>query len=191
MKDIELEKMNNSEKYTQTVYDVHHKMNYIISIVQDTFGQKVQLNATDYQLFQISQMMNLAGLDEADVKAIVELAVFQGPVRNVQTATHFRLKFLENEGFVSVPCLCSSPVSCGGEVNTFENISSDLISYPKLQCYEIENEMKKWLKKQNDTVQFNVESEKEPSCKPQRQFTFYATEINSNISISYRNDVFH
>ena len=117
MKEIEMKRMDINEKSIQTVYDAEDKRNYVTTIVKKTF-KDVQLNATDYQLFQISQMMNLAGLDEADVKAIIELAVFKGPVKTVQTATHFRLKFSENEGFSYIPCLCPSPVSCGGEVNT-------------------------------------------------------------------------
>ena len=74
-----MKRMDINEKSIQTVYDAEDKRNYVTTIVKKTF-KDVQLNATDYQLFQISQMMNLAGLDEADVKAIIELAVFKGPV---------------------------------------------------------------------------------------------------------------
>ena len=145
----------------QTIYDEQEKCDYIKTIIEETCD-KVQLKATEFELFNISQLMHISGMDEADVKAIVELAVYNGPIKEVQTAKHFGLELYEEIGFKYVPCLCPSPVRCRGKVTTFEGLDEKDIIYPQLHCYQIEKAMEDWMaKKEKPGMQYKQECESE------------------------------
>ena len=146
--EIEMEEIcvDRNDISIQRIYDGQEKCDYIKEIIEETCDS-VQLKATNFELFNISQLMHISGMDEADVKAIVELAVYNGPIKEVQTAKHFGLELYEEEGFKYVPCLCPSPVRCGGKVTTFEGLDQKDIIYPQLHCYQIEKAMKDWMAK--------------------------------------------
>ena len=123
-------------------------MSFIKECVEDT-EVGVTLKSTQYELFKVSKKMTDAGLDEKGMKEIIQRAVYKGPVRDVKNANHFIPTKISESEFRFEPCLCPSTVICGGQITSYEKLSEELVSFPKLSCKHLDCEIDQMMPKEN------------------------------------------